>query len=134
MQFEGAGEYQEAREGILARFHQQVSSCRRCFFGLVTYPRMPENAHGAPVALARFQPDFFLYNAGSDVLRTDPLGGLLLTPQEMAERDLYVVTEVRSQGIPLAMVLSGGYGPCAWEAHARSLEGLLARFDRQILS
>jgi hypothetical protein len=49
----------------------------------------------------------------------------------MAERDLYVVTEVRERGVPLAMVLSGGYGPASWEAHARSLEGILARFDQQ---
>jgi hypothetical protein len=49
----------------------------------------------------------------------------------MAERDLCVVTEVRQRGTPLAMVLSGGYGPLSWEAHARSLEGICARFDRQ---
>ena len=53
----------------------------------------------------------------------------MLTADDMAERDLYVVTEVRERGIPLAMVLSGGYGPASWEAHARSLEGILARFD-----
>ena len=29
-----------------------------------------------------------------------------------------------------ALVLSGGYGPLSWQAHARSLEGILARFDR----
>jgi hypothetical protein len=49
----------------------------------------------------------------------------------MAERDLYVVTEVRQRGVPLALVLSGGYGPTSWEAHARSIEGILARFDRE---
>jgi histone deacetylase 11 len=49
----------------------------------------------------------------------------------MADRDLYVVTEVRQKGIPLAMVLSGGYGPTSWEARARSIEAILARFDRQ---
>jgi len=84
-----------------------------------------------PIALERFRPDFVLYNAGSDVLRTDPLTQLLLSVEEMAERDLFVVTEVRGRGIPLAMVLSGGYGPHSWEAHARSLEGILARFDGQ---
>lgn len=84
-----------------------------------------------PAALNHFRPDFVLFNAGSDVLRTDPLARLRLTPDEMAERDLYVVTEVRQRGIPLAMVLSGGYGPLSWEAHARSIEGILARFHRQ---
>jgi hypothetical protein len=54
-----------------------------------------------------------------------------LTADELAERDLHVVTEVRERGLPLALVLSGGYGPASWEAHARSIEGILARFDRQ---
>jgi histone deacetylase 11 len=84
-----------------------------------------------PAALDGFHPDFVVYNAGSDVLASDPLSRLTLTADEMAERDLYIVTEVRQRGIPLAMVLSGGYGAASWEAHARSLEGILARFDRQ---
>jgi histone deacetylase 11 len=84
-----------------------------------------------PGALDRFQPDFVLYNAGSDVLRTDPLSRLMLTPDEMAERDLFVATEVGRRGIPIAMVLSGGYGPLSWEAHARSIESMLARFDEK---
>jgi histone deacetylase 11 len=84
-----------------------------------------------PAALDRFRPDLVLYNAGSDVLQTDPLTRLCLRPDDVAERDLYVVTEVRQRGLPLTMVLSGGYGPLSWEAHAGSIEGILARFDRQ---
>ena len=76
--------------------------------------------------------DFVLYNAGSDVLERDPLSHLMLTPADMAERDLFVVTEVRRRRIPLAMLLSGGYGPRSWEAHAQSIEGILTRFDREV--
>jgi histone deacetylase 11 len=83
-----------------------------------------------PRALDHFKPDIVVYNAGSDVLRTDPLAHFLLTPEGLAERDLYVVTEARERNIPVAMVLSGGYGPSSWAAHARSIEGLLARFDK----
>jgi histone deacetylase 11 len=83
-----------------------------------------------PPALDRFRPDLVVYNAGSDVLWSDPLSRLFLTADEMAERDLYVVTEVRGRDIPLGMVLSGGYGLASWEAHARSIEALLTRFDR----
>lgn len=83
-----------------------------------------------PRALEEFRPDLVVYNAGSDVLGTDPLSRLMLTARELAERDLYVVTEVRERGIPLAMVLSGGYGPLSWKAHADAIEGVLARFDR----
>jgi histone deacetylase 11 len=85
-----------------------------------------------PAALDRFRPELVVYNAGSDVLASDPLSGLLLSAAEMAERDLYVVTEVRERRVPLALVLSGGYGPASWEAHARSLEGILVRFDKEV--
>jgi histone deacetylase 11 len=83
-----------------------------------------------PRALDRYRPDLVVYNAGSDVLWSDPLSSLFLTAEEMAERDLYVVTEVRERSVPLAMVLSGGYGPASWETHAHAIEGILARFDR----
>jgi histone deacetylase 11 len=82
-------------------------------------------------ALDRFRPDLVVCNAGSDVLWSDPLSQLFLTADEMAERDLNVVTEVRGRDVPLAIVLSGGYGPASWEAHARSIEGILARFDKK---
>jgi histone deacetylase 11 len=89
-------------------------------------------AEHVPEALRRYQPDLVVYNAGSDVLGTDPLSRLMLTAGELAERDLFVVTETRERKVPLAMVLSGGYGPLSWEAHAASVEGILARFDRQV--
>jgi histone deacetylase 11 len=82
-----------------------------------------------PAALDRFAPELVVYNAGSDVLQTDPLTSLRLTVEEMVERDLYVVTQVRERNIPLAMVLSGGYGPHSWEAHAKSIEALATHFD-----
>jgi histone deacetylase 11 len=82
-----------------------------------------------PDALEHVDPKLIVYNAGSDVLEADPLAGLCLTVEEMCERDFYVVTQACARGVPLAMVLSGGYGPHSWEAHARSIEGILARFD-----
>jgi histone deacetylase 11 len=88
-------------------------------------------AEHMPRALDRSRPDLVVYNAGSDVLWSDPLSALFLTADEMAERDLFVVTETRRRGVPLAMVLSGGYGALSWEVHARSLEGILARFDKE---
>jgi len=103
---------------------------------------LPPRTHGAEyrdvlhenlaAALDRFRPDLVVYNAGSDVLGCDPLSRLSLTADDMAERDLYVVTEVRERGVGLAMVLSGGYGPASWVAHARSIENILVRFDRAV--
>jgi len=85
-----------------------------------------------PKALERFRPDLVTYNAGSDVLADDPLSTLRLTPAELDQRDLEIVTAVRERGVPLAMVLSGGYGPRSWQAHVRSIEGILARFDGSV--
>jgi histone deacetylase 11 len=85
-----------------------------------------------PDVLDRCHPDIVVYNAGSDVLWSDPLGHLFLTADDLAERDLLVATQAREHGVPLAMVLSGGYGPDSWVAHARSIEGILTRFDREV--
>ena len=71
-----------------------------------------------------------IYNAGSDPFVDDPLAGFRLTKEALAERDLLVVSTVREQGIPVAMVLSGGYSTESWRIHADAIEGILTRFDR----
>jgi histone deacetylase 11 len=83
-----------------------------------------------PKAVSRFEPDLIVYNAGSDVLATDPLSSLLLSPEQMCTRDLYVVSQARERRIPLAMVLSGGYGAESAPAHARSIESILRQYDQ----
>jgi histone deacetylase 11 len=83
-----------------------------------------------PEALATVRPDLVLYNAGSDPFAGDPLARLRLTRTDLAERDLLVVTLAREQGIPVAMVLSGGYSTESWRIHADAIEGILTRFDR----
>lgn len=60
----------------------------------------------------------------------DPLAGFRLTRDDLAERDLLVATTVRDRGIPLPMVLSGGYSSESWLIHADAIEGILTRFDR----
>ena len=83
-----------------------------------------------PEAIAKFKPDFIFYNAGSDVLATDPLATLLLRVEDMCERDLFVVATARSHNIPIAMVLAGGYGSESALAHTKSIEAILRRFDQ----
>lgn len=83
-----------------------------------------------PEALTVARPDLVIYNAGSDPFAGDPLAGLRLTRQELAERDLLVVSMVREQGVPLAMVLSGGYSAESWRIHADGIEDILTRFDK----
>ena len=45
-----------------------------------------------PGVLDRVRPSLVIYNAGSDVLASDPLTRLALTVEGMVDRDLYVVT------------------------------------------
>ncbi|NWY67880.1 HDA11 deacetylase, partial [Erithacus rubecula] len=60
-------------------------------------------------ALNEFKPDILVYNAGTDVLDGDPLGGLAISPQGIVKRDEVVFRAARSRGVPVLMVTSGGY-------------------------
>jgi histone deacetylase 11 len=83
-----------------------------------------------PVALDAVRPDLLIYNAGSDPFAEDPLAGFRLTKSDLAERDLLVVTLARARGIPVAMLLSGGYSAASWQIHADGIEAILTCFDR----
>jgi histone deacetylase 11 len=83
-----------------------------------------------PKVLDVIRPELVLYNAGSDPFVDDPLAGLRLSMDELADRDLLVVDLIRERSIPVAMLLSGGYSPVSWKIHADSIEGILTRFDR----
>ncbi|XP_041315079.1 histone deacetylase 11 isoform X2 [Pyrgilauda ruficollis] len=60
-------------------------------------------------ALNEFKPDIVVYNAGTDILDGDPLGGLAISPQGIVKRDEVVFRAARSRGVPVLMVTSGGY-------------------------
>uniref|UniRef100_A0A8C3YMS7 Histone deacetylase 11 n=1 Tax=Catagonus wagneri TaxID=51154 RepID=A0A8C3YMS7_9CETA len=60
-------------------------------------------------ALREHQPDVVVYNAGTDVLEGDRLGGLSISPQGIVRRDELVFRMVRSLQVPILMVTSGGY-------------------------
>jgi histone deacetylase 11 len=62
-----------------------------------------------------------IYNAGSDVFVEDSLGGLGLSAQDVLQRDLFVVRELRRRGIPTVMVLSGGYSDQSYQLIANSI-------------
>lgn len=62
-----------------------------------------------PKVMDRFRPDFAVYVAGADVYKRDLLGGLGLTMAGIKKRDAFVFRECRGRGLPVALVLSGGY-------------------------
>jgi len=62
-----------------------------------------------PKVYKEFRPDLIIYLAGADPYEKDQLGGLLLTKAGLKERDKVVIENARRLGIPVAVVLAGGY-------------------------
>lgn len=82
-----------------------------------------------PKAISKYRPDLIVYNAGSDVLESDPLSTFTMAPKEMNKRDLFVVSCARSANVPVAMVLAGGYSKDSALAHAESIKAIVNKFD-----
>lgn len=61
------------------------------------------------LALSRGPVDLAYYNAGVDVHADDRLGRLALSDDGVRARDRYVLTRLRAAGLPVAVVLGGGY-------------------------
>jgi acetoin utilization deacetylase AcuC-like enzyme len=66
------------------------------------------NQH-VPSIMKKFEPDLCVFVAGADPYREDKLGMLELTKEGLKQRDKIVVRSAREMGIPLAVVLAGGY-------------------------
>jgi histone deacetylase 11 len=63
---------------------------------------LPPFLSKGPYALA-------FYNAGTDVLKGDPLGRLGLSADAVLERDRFVIESLERAGVPWVMLPSGGY-------------------------
>lgn len=62
-----------------------------------------------PAALAAARPDLVIYLGGVDVLEADRFGRLALTRDGLAARDRFVFETVCDAGLPVCLLLSGGY-------------------------
>jgi acetoin utilization deacetylase AcuC-like enzyme len=60
-------------------------------------------------AIERFEPDLVFYNAGVDVHVDDRFGQMLLSTDQMRERDEHVLRLTRGWSIPTVVVYGGGY-------------------------
>jgi len=70
------------------------------------------NAHlrnDVPRILEQQQPELVMYLAGADPYFDDLLGGLELTIDGLAERDVIVLSECWKRNIPVVITLAGGY-------------------------
>lgn len=75
-------------------------------------------------ALAAAKADLIIYNAGTDIFELDPLGGLSISRDGIIERDDYIFRAARDAGVPVAMVMSGGYTKDTAGIIADSIENL----------
>jgi acetoin utilization deacetylase AcuC-like enzyme len=64
-----------------------------------------------PAVLDAARADIVFYLAGVDVAAGDRYGKLALTEEGIRHRDRYVIEAVRGRGLPLCIVLAGGYAP-----------------------
>jgi acetoin utilization deacetylase AcuC-like enzyme len=62
-----------------------------------------------PTVLDEANADLVFYLAGVDVAAGDRYGKLALTEEGIRQRDRWVIETVRSRGLPLGIVLAGGY-------------------------
>jgi acetoin utilization deacetylase AcuC-like enzyme len=62
-----------------------------------------------PTVLKKAAPDIAFYLAGVDVAAGDRYGKLKLSEEGIRARDLEVIETVRGRGVPLVIVLGGGY-------------------------
>ena len=74
--------------------------------GDADYHRQLEEALPAVMASS---PECLFYLAGADPYEQDQLGGLGLTLDGLRTRDRIVIDQARSNGLPMVIVLAGGY-------------------------
>lgn len=75
-----------------------------------------------------FLPDIIFFNAGTDVLVGDPLGCISLSAQDVVRRDETVFQFAVDLGVPICMVLSGGYTKQSPQVIAMSIANLIQKF------
>jgi histone deacetylase 11 len=61
------------------------------------------------------EPKLAFYNAGTDILESDPLGGLSVDYAPVLERDRFVMEEVTKRIIPTVIMTTGGYTKQSFE-------------------
>jgi histone deacetylase 11 len=82
-----------------------------------------------PEALDRAKnPGVAFYIAGTDIVKGDVLGGMKVSEDALLERDKLVIDRVVERGIPLVIVLGGGYSKASFRMVARMAGYVLERY------
>lgn len=62
-----------------------------------------------PKIISDFKPNLIVFVAGADPYKYDQIGGLSLTMDGLQKRDEFVFGIAKNYGVPVAVVLAGGY-------------------------
>jgi acetoin utilization deacetylase AcuC-like enzyme len=76
-----------------------------------------------------FKPEIIFYQSGVDVLASDALGKLKLSPEGVKARDEQVMSAVKKSSLPLVITIGGGYSKpieLTAQAHAATFKTALA--------
>jgi len=71
-----------------------------------------------------FCPQFIIYNAGTDILEGDPLGGLAISEAGVIQRDKMIFDFAFANKIPVVYLFSGGYQEVTSKVIFKSLKNL----------
>jgi acetoin utilization deacetylase AcuC-like enzyme len=80
-------------------------------------------------AIERFSPNVLIVSAGQDILFDDLLGSMEIRPPDF---ELLTRMLVRAAGVPLALVLEGGYGPSHGAAIRHIFTALTSEGEAQV--
>ncbi len=81
-----------------------------------------------PTAFDEAKPDIVFLQAGVDGLAGDPLAHFELTADGIRKRDALIFDEAQRRGVPIVMVLGGGYSAQAWRVQFESIRSLIATY------
>lgn len=84
--------------------------------------------HCLPLAFERAKPDIVFLQGGCDMLAGDPLARLQMTSGGIVQRDAMVIDECVRRGVPVVMVLGGGYSRGAWAAQYASVSRTIGKY------
>lgn len=79
---------------------------------------------GLKYVLQNHRPELIIYIAGADVYAGDRLGRLSISPAGAAQRDRHVLATVKQHGLPLVMLMGGGYAQPITETVELNLQSI----------
>lgn len=71
-----------------------------------------------------------IYNAGTDILRGDPLGAFNVDEASVRERDRFVIQQLTARRLPILILPSGGYSPSSHRLIADMVTFLLEHYGQ----